>query len=221
MYAFIDHKTYIRLPQCQSTPLMPHNPVKPVVAFDFDGTISTVDSFVLFLRYIAPGVQFWLNLIETLPAFLQYPFDRDRHRLKQALVRAFLKDGREEDLAPHAEAFARDVLPRIVRAKALDAIAAHKRDGHRLILVSASPALYLRYWAKAHGFETAIATELETRNGAFTGRIQGRNCRAAEKVIRLQAYLGGPVILHSAYGDSAGDTEMLAAAAHAHFKPFR
>jgi phosphoserine phosphatase len=53
-------------------------------------------------------------------------------------------------------------------------------------------------------------------------RLQGENCRAAEKVRLLQALPGA---LEDdevyAYGDSDGDTEMLAAADHPAFKPFR
>jgi phosphatidylglycerophosphatase C len=197
------------------------NPDRPIVAFDFDGTLSTVDSFVLFLRYIAPGPQFWLNLAAALPAFAVYPIRRDRHELKQALSTVFLKNGRVEDIAPYVERFVANVLPRIIRPGALDAIAAHKRDGHRVLLVSASPALYLEPWAKAHGFEATLATQLEVRNGTFTGRIEGRNCRGAEKVRRISAYIGHTPILAAAYGDSAGDTEMLALATTTHFKPFR
>jgi phosphatidylglycerophosphatase C len=48
----------------------------------------------------------------------------------------------------------------------------------------------------------------------LTGRLDGLNVRASQKALRLAEILGpGPVELW-AYGDSAGDREMLAMADH-------
>jgi len=56
----------------------------------------------------------------------------------------------------------------------------------------------------------------------FTGLLEGADCTGAEKLRRLQALVGGlhDVELH-VYGDSDGDRELLAAADHPHFRPFR
>ncbi|MGA1052242.1 MAG: haloacid dehalogenase-like hydrolase, partial [Ilumatobacteraceae bacterium] len=66
------------------------------------------------------------------------------------------------------------------------------------------------------------ATRLEIGgDGACTGRLDGPNCRGAEKVRRLTDWLEsdglglGEVTLW-AYGDSSGDRELLAAAQHPH-----
>lgn len=92
----------------------------------------------------------------------------------------------------------------------------HKRRGHRLVLVSASPALYLTVWAARAGFDAVLATELEFRDGRVSGRLATPNCWGAEKVRRLQQWFGSdhPHVLY-AYGDSRGDREMLALAGHA------
>jgi phosphatidylglycerophosphatase C len=92
----------------------------------------------------------------------------------------------------------------------------HKRRGHRLVLVSASPALYLTVWAARAGFDAVLATELEFRDGRFSGRLASPNCWGPEKVRRLQQWFGDArtQVLY-AYGDSRGDREMLALADHA------
>ncbi|MCU1390542.1 MAG: Phosphoserine phosphatase, partial [Ilumatobacteraceae bacterium] len=51
-----------------------------------------------------------------------------------------------------------------------------------------------------------------------TGRMAGDNCRGPEKVRRLRAWLADHQLTDAelwAYGDSNGDRELLAAAAHA------
>ncbi len=47
-------------------------------------------------------------------------------------------------------------------------------------------------------------------DGAITGALDGPNCRGPEKVARLRGAFGEDVRLEAAYGDSDGDTDMLA-----------
>jgi phosphatidylglycerophosphatase C len=61
-----------------------------------------------------------------------------------------------------------------------------------------------------------LATELELRDGRFSGRLASPNCWGPEKARQLQQCFGSdqPPVLF-AYGDSQGDREMLALADHA------
>ena len=65
-------------------------PDQPIVAFDFDGTLTIRDSFTEFLRWrVGPGG--WaLGLVKLAPALAAYARDRDRGRIKAASVREFL-----------------------------------------------------------------------------------------------------------------------------------
>jgi phosphatidylglycerophosphatase C len=84
------------------------------------------------------------------------------------------------------------------------------------VLVSASPELYVAPIGRRLGFDAVLATRLEVgADGRLTGRLLGANCRGAEKVARLRQWRGDGLALAYAYGDSAGDTEMLALAATA------
>jgi phosphoserine phosphatase len=60
------------------------------------------------------------------------------------------------------------------------------------------------------------------KQGIITGKISGRNCHGDEKVCRIKEHFNvsqfSEVI---AYGDSAGDKEMLALAHRRYYKPFR
>jgi phosphatidylglycerophosphatase C len=54
-----------------------------------------------------------------------------------------------------------------------------------------------------------------------TGAFAGPNCRGEEKVRRLRAAFGEDMPLAAAYGDTTGDTEMLAMADEAGFRRFK
>ncbi|MCZ7535193.1 MAG: HAD-IB family phosphatase [Acidimicrobiia bacterium] len=84
-------------------------------------------------------------------------------------------------------------------------------------MVSASLDTYLGEVGRRLGVDTVICTKLEVgSDGAYTGRMDGGNCRGAEKARRLTAHLDsvGGATLGWAYGDSSGDREMLAMAEH-------
>ena len=91
----------------------------------------------------------------------------------------------------------------------------HDRHGHRRILVSASLAVYLEPFGRLTGFDQVIATGSRSRPRRAAHRPSGRPQRAgpAEGHPPGRESWPGPVELW-AYGDSAGDREMLAMADH-------
>jgi HAD superfamily phosphoserine phosphatase-like hydrolase len=78
--------------------------------------------------------------------------------------------------------------------------------------ISASIADWIRPWTERLGIEL-LATELERRHGRITGDLAGENCRGEAKVRRLKEILNPDAYqpIH-AYGDTSGDTAMLACA---------
>src|SRR5246127_268951 len=79
---------------------------RPIVAFDFDGTLTVRDSFTAFLRWRAGPFRHALGMARLAPAALRYLFDRDRGRIKAAAAREFLGRLPRGELEALAEAFA-------------------------------------------------------------------------------------------------------------------
>ena len=71
---------------------------QPIVAFDFDGTLTIRDSFTEFLRWRAGPAGWALGLVKMAPAVAHYARDRDRGRIKAASVREFLGGVDQETL---------------------------------------------------------------------------------------------------------------------------
>ena len=87
--------------------------------------------------------------------------------------------------------------------------------------MSASFTVYLLPLARQLGVDGVLGTELAVGDdGLLTGALANANCRGAEKVRRLHAWLrerhGDRANVELwAYGDSPGDRELLADADHA------
>jgi len=192
-----------------------------LVAFDFDGTLTVRDSFTAFLRWRAGPALYGLGLARLLPAALAYLIHRDRGRIKAAAARVFLHGLTRERLEAEARAFASAALPSLMRPDARAAWDDWGRRGVRRVIVTASPVTVVRPFAEALGAEEIIGTELAyDAQGRVTGAFTTANCRGPEKVRRLEARFGPGVRLLAAYGDTAGDREMLALADTAGFRVF-
>jgi phosphatidylglycerophosphatase C len=187
--------------------------VGPLVAFDFDGTLTVHDSFRAFLRWQVGERRYAAGLFKLIPDAFSYLFHRNRGRLKAAMVRIYLKGMTREALEQATAAFAAEAAPRLLRPDALMAWRRWRRDGARLVIVSASPEQLIAPFARGLGADLVLATRLEfDHHDRLTGRLDGSNCRSEEKVHRLREAFGEDVRLAAAYGDTAGDEAMLAIA---------
>jgi phosphatidylglycerophosphatase C len=184
-----------------------------VAAFDFDGTLVPGDSLWPYLRRLA-GRRVALGTARALPGMVVAYRRGGRDAAKAVLLRRVLGGVDAARGQRVGAAYGRDLAARVTPAMA-ERLHWHQRQGHRLVLVSASLTVYLEPFAAAAGFDDVIATRLEVgAAGTLTGRLVGANVRGEEKATRLRALLGaGPVELW-AYGDSAGDRELLAMADH-------
>ena len=107
-----------------------------------------------------------------------------------------------------------------VKESAAGEIKKHLENGADVSLVSASPEDWLWPFTEEYGINL-IATRLEVKDGVYTGNIVGANCRKAEKVRRVrEVYDLEKYSDIYAYGDSAGDYEMLKISNHPHFRYF-
>ena len=200
---------------------MPQNN-KVLAAFDFDGTISTRDTFFPFLMHACGKGVVYKELAFSLAELLIPGAEKSvRNRLKASLVRRLLRGMPRAQLEETARDYANKVLASRLRQKAIERIQWHREQGHRCVMVSASLEIYLRPISRALGFDDLLCTRLDESNELLSGELIGANCRRAEKVARLQGLLGNLSQYHIyAYGDSAGDREMLEIAAERFYRPF-
>lgn len=188
-----------------------------IAAFDVDGTLTTRDSVVPFLGRFARRPSRWKGVIVALPGLVAALAKRDRDLLRERATAALLTGIEVADLEHEAAALAEIVIADRLRPDTTARLRWHVDQGHRVVLVSASYEVYLRHLVDHLGAEVALATRLQAVDGRLTGRLDGVNCRGPEKVARLDGWMTKQGLDRSdielwAYGDSAGDAELLAEA---------
>lgn len=196
-------------------------PFRPLVAFDFDGTLTSRDSFLAFLRWRFGGRRYALGMARLTGHALAYAVHRDRERLKAAAVREFLTGVPRAALEADAQRFAGEAGRALLRPDALRAWRRWQGEGARLVIVTASPETVVWPIARGLGADVLIGTKLAfDGDGRATGALDGANCRGSEKVRRLREAFGPDVRLEAAYGDTDGDKAMLALAEEQGMKVF-
>jgi phosphatidylglycerophosphatase C len=194
-------------------PRHPDTSEAPLVAFDFDGTLTCRDSFAAFLAWRAGPIGFAAGLAALVPAMAAYTRDRDRGALKAALVGRFLGGLTRGELTDLARRFHAARGESLMRPDALACWRDWRARGARLYIVTASPEMLVAPFAEALGADGLIGTRLAfDAEGRLAGALEGANCRGPEKVARLRQALGETARLAAAYGDSDGDHAMLALA---------
>lgn len=196
-------------------------PEAPIVAFDFDGTLTVRDSYTAFLKWRTPRLKWILGGVRLIPAAIAYLFHRDRGLIKAAATKVFLAGVPRERLEADARAFAGQHSRSLLRPDAIIAWKRWRKEGVRLVIVTASPDLVVAPFARGLGADDLLGTPL-TFDGRdrVTGAFASPNCRGAEKVTRLRAAFGPDVQIRAAYGDTSGDAEMLAIAEEPYFRVF-
>jgi phosphatidylglycerophosphatase C len=190
---------------------------RTIAAFDFDGTITRRDSLVPFLVSVV-GRRRVLNALgaESTQLARAAAGRGDRDAVKERVLTRVLARTPYADVEAAGQRFGDRLVRNSVTPEARSRIAWHRREGHEVVIVSASLDVYLAEVARVLGVAHLLCTGLERDDrGLCTGRLRGANCRGAEKARRLQTLFGDDEVELWAYGNSAGDDEMLALAQHA------
>ena len=193
--------------------------MKKIYAFDFDGTLTTKDTLIEFIRYakgsMALGLGFmrYAHLLVLMKIGL-YP----NYKAKQKVFAHFFKDTTLDDFNALCKAFAAS-SSHLLRPNAIEAINHAIKEGSEVLIVSAS----IDNWVQPFFLQVkVVGTQIEVIDGKLTGRFLSKNCYGQEKVNRILSLYPNRQDYHlTAYGDSRGDKEMLAFADESHFKPFR
>lgn len=203
--------------------LLPNEEGRAALAlFDFDGTITTGDSFLAMLRSEKGDWNVLLGALTWTPWLAGYALGFvSRTSIKTRVLRWAFDGMTREEIEAVSERFAADRLPALLRADAMKRLEAHRDRGDRVVVVSASPEEWVGPWCRAVGIECICSRLAYDLRGRFAGHLIGANCRGVEKVRRIrQSIQLDDYPVRYAYGDTKGDLPMLGLAQYRGFQVF-
>jgi HAD superfamily hydrolase (TIGR01490 family) len=194
-----------------------------VVFFDFDGTLIRKDSLVI---YIGWRLRHSWRAIGVLPCVLWnvllFKLNlRSDQKAKQSLLKLLTGKCTRQQWLRLSHLLAQKLVqyPHPITEQRLQY---HLKQGHRIIIVTASPADWIRAWVQLRQLPIeVVGTEMETIGDQLSFRFATPNCRGKEKVHRLRKLLPHWEQLTTyGYGDSAGDLYFLHHVTYAYYRDF-
>jgi phosphatidylglycerophosphatase C len=186
--------------------------------FDFDGTITTHDTFRPFLSFASSRARMALGTALLGPMVVGYEIGWIRASRMRAAAAYLCCRGRPERELRELGARYGQTLTRLFRPEALERIRWHKRRGDTVVVVSASLRPYLEDLCRGLEAEL-VCTELEARRSVLTGHYLGGDCTGPEKARRVR--VGYDLARYStifAYGDTREDAELLELATRRYYR---
>lgn len=209
-----------------------------IYCFDFDGTLTTKDTLIEFIKFAKGKKNFLLGFLLYSPLLVLmklhlYP----NWKAKQKVFKHFFAGTTSEEFDKACYAFAKNNLY-LLRQEGISLIEQACQRHERILVVSASIDNWVRPFFNIQNMSDieVLGTQIEIVNGKVTGQFKTNNCYGEEKVHRICEALTktiengkGASTLEfdrtqyeiEAFGDSRGDKEMLAFADKGHYKPFR
>ena len=199
---------------------------KKIYCFDFDGTLTTSDTLLEFIKYAKGRGRFLMVFLMYSPLLVLmklhlYP----NWKAKQRIFAHLFAGMRIEKFDALCRGFAEE-SQHLLRPKGITLMHEALVTGAQVFIVSASIDNWVRPFFDIRNLKgvQVLGTQIEVEDGKLTGRFKSNNCYGKEKVHRIAEALKSferSEYEIEAFGDSRGDKEMLAFADKGHFKPFR
>jgi phosphatidylglycerophosphatase C len=187
--------------------------------FDFDGTITTSETFRDFLELASSSRRKRLGRVLLAPLVIGYRLGFvSGNRIRAQAIKFGFARLREAHVIEQGRLFAERLASDRLRTEAMERITWHKARGDRVVVVSGALDTYLKHWCRSHDLEL-ICSQLEVKDGRLTGRYLGEQCVGEEKPRRvreiydLNAY---PTVY--AYGDTPEDFDLLRIASQRYYR---
>ena len=167
---------------------------RKVVVFDFDGTLTTKDTLIEFIKFSCGISKFYLGflLYATLLVLMKFNLYPNWKKISD-----FSKLG--EDFAKRSKGIKKESI--------ITELNNFREEGASIYVISASIDEWVRPFCIRLGVPNVIGTKVEVDSfGKLTGRFLTPNCYGQEKVCRLlEIEPNREEYILVAYGDSKGD----------------
>ncbi len=185
-----------------------------IVLLDFCGTVADFQTFVpyiesvlehagrtgSFYRFIKIGAKITDRIFRLF---------NDRHYFyKDTLVKLTRGISLQDFNIVAKSYYTNKVKPHLIH-ETLNIIKEYRKNGYRIILLSAACMNYLAEFAEQYEIYDVLSTEVKFKNDKSLGRYKTKDCIRDEKVHRIVEYFGGRKEFDVGISDSKSDIPML------------
>jgi phosphatidylglycerophosphatase C len=179
--------------------------MKKIIFTDLDGTLTLKDTYT---KFVLQNLKF-CTLIQNFPTLLWMGI---RHTFKmindddvKKITFGMFFTGYDKD--KEINDFVKEIP---WNSTVLDRIEDKRAEGYKVIIVTASPDVYVRHVCEYLNYDGFISTKTVDDGKYLTGELEGEVCNFQEKPKRISAFLGDQKPEHTiSYGNSSGDYAML------------
>lgn len=192
-----------------------------IAIFDFDGTLYRGDSFFDFSRFALGWPRLLWCGLKTMPWLAAWKLKLiSGGQAKERLFGSLFRGMRLDDFARLGEEYACTInqQPQVrLNADVVAKLYKALNEGMTVVIATASISQWVAPWARLHGVNHVIATEVETdKDGVLTGRFSTANCQGEEKKRRLLEAIPDLEECETwGYGNMPDDGPMLSLVKHA------
>ena len=159
---------------------------KKLAIFDIDGTLIDCDSMFKLMIYTFKNVPqyrikcaiFFVKLITYCIGII------DTKQIKEEAFRCLNYLDEEE-----IKNFTEGLIQHYLLEEAYNMMKDLKKDGYMIVLISASPICYMKYFKQLEEVDEVLGTVMKKRGSRYTNKIIGENCKGKEKVRRIEEWI--------------------------------
>lgn len=180
-----------------------------LILFDFDGTLTTRDSFISFVRFSTTSQKFYLLLLKFFFKLVLFKLGFYKGgSLKKEILGYLFKNISEEKMKKIGKDYATQIIPSLIQKDIMEQLIQYKEEGDKVCIVSASLDVWLKPFCNDLMVD-CICTELKYLDQKFSGDFSTPNCNFEQKKIRVEEFYNLQDYDEvKAYGNSKGDLNM-------------
>lgn len=204
----------------QPEPTGEPRPSSIIAIFDLDKTIIDTSASLAYRRPMAErgliNTGEVLRMMALLGNYMLTTHTEEHLNATRDALVSIIQGRESAPLRRVAHDALQEVITPFIYAEARELLAWHRDQGHRIAIVTASASVMVEPIAAELGVDHLIATELEEKDGVFTGEILHFNKGTAkvERIRELAAAAGYDLASSYAYSDSSTDIPMLEIVGH-------